>query len=122
MTRVEQERFGPIDFDWFHREHLPALLQQQRAVFSDSDAKVVRPLAFQLSDGRSYTYVPDGTTFSVQPGTAAADTIVELSPEAWTAFAWELKTCSRSSTPSSWSSARAASARWPAGSHRCVWP
>ena len=50
-------------------------------------------MAFQLSDGRSYTYVPDGTTFSVQPGTAAADTIVELSPDAWTAFAWELKTC-----------------------------
>jgi ectoine hydroxylase-related dioxygenase (phytanoyl-CoA dioxygenase family) len=93
MTPDEQERFGPIDFDWFHREHLPALLGQRGAVFSDSDAAVVRPLAFQLSDGRSYTYVPDGTTFSVQPGTAAAHTVVELSPDAWTAFAWELKTC-----------------------------
>ena len=62
-------------------------------VFSDSDAAVVRPLAFQISDGRGYTYVPDGTTFSVQPGTSAAHPIVELSADAWTAFAWELKTC-----------------------------
>jgi len=93
MTRVEGDRFGPIDFDRFHQEHLLALLGQRDAVFSDSDAAVVRPLAFQLSDGRSYTYVPDGRTFAVQPGTATADTIVELSADAWTAFAWELKTC-----------------------------
>ena len=26
---VEGERFGPIDFDSFHREHLPALLSQR---------------------------------------------------------------------------------------------
>jgi ectoine hydroxylase-related dioxygenase (phytanoyl-CoA dioxygenase family) len=93
MTLDEQERFGPIDFDWFHLEHLPALLQQRGDIFSDSDAAVVRPLAFELSDRRSYTYVPDGRTFAVQPGTAAAHTIVELSPDAWSAFAWELKTC-----------------------------
>jgi ectoine hydroxylase-related dioxygenase (phytanoyl-CoA dioxygenase family) len=93
MTRVEQERFGPIDFDWFHREELPALLEVRGAVFSDSDAEVVRPLAFQLTDGRAYTYVPDGKTFSVRPGAADAHTIAELSPDAWSAFAWELKTC-----------------------------
>ena len=50
-------------------------------------------MAFELSDGRSYTYVPDGRTFAVQPGTAAAHTIVELSSDSWSAFAWELKTC-----------------------------
>jgi ectoine hydroxylase-related dioxygenase (phytanoyl-CoA dioxygenase family) len=93
MTGVELERFGPIDFDHFHRHELPALLEEQGAVFSDSDAEVVRPLAFQLSDGRAYTYVPDGTTFSVRPGTGAAHTIVELAPDAWSAFVWELKTC-----------------------------
>ena len=93
MTLDQQETFGPIDFDWFHQEHLPALLEQRGDVFSDSDAAMVRPLAFDLSDGRAYTYIPDGKTFTVQPGTAAAHTIVELSPDAWTAFAWELKTC-----------------------------
>jgi hypothetical protein len=90
---VDQERFGPIDFDWFHLEELPALIQRRGAIFSDTDAGVVRPLAFQLSDGRAYTYVPEGRTFLVQPGTATAHTVVELSPDAWCAFAWELKTC-----------------------------
>jgi hypothetical protein len=90
---VAQERFGPIDFDWFHREELPSLLRGQGAVFSHSDAEVVRPLGFQLPDGSAYTYVPQGTTFSVQPGTAAAHTIVELSLDAWCAFASERKSC-----------------------------
>jgi ectoine hydroxylase-related dioxygenase (phytanoyl-CoA dioxygenase family) len=85
------QRFGPIDFDRFHLEELPALLLRG-PVFSESDAKVVRPLAFRLSDARAYTYVPDGRTFSVQPGTDGAQTVVELSLEAWCAFAWELKT------------------------------
>jgi ectoine hydroxylase-related dioxygenase (phytanoyl-CoA dioxygenase family) len=93
MTLDEQERFGSIDFDWFHLTYLPALLEQRGDVFSESDAAVVRPLAFELSDGRAYTYVPDGRTFAVQPGAAAAHTIVELSPDDWSAFAWELKTC-----------------------------
>ena len=93
MTLDQQDTFGPIDFDWFHQEELPALLQLRGAAFSDSDADVVRPLAFELTDGRAYTYVPDGQTFSVRPGTAGAHTIVALSPDAWSAFAWELKTC-----------------------------
>ena len=90
---MDQERFGPIDFDRFHREELPALLGRRGAIFSDTDAAVVRPLGFQLSDGRAYTYVPEGKTFSVRPGTGAAQTVVELSLDAWCAFAWELKTC-----------------------------
>ena len=90
---MDQERFGPIDFDWFHQEELPALLAGQGNAFSDRDAEAVRPLAFQLTDGRGYTYVPDGRTFSVRPGTAGAHTVVELSPEAWSAFVWELQTC-----------------------------
>jgi ectoine hydroxylase-related dioxygenase (phytanoyl-CoA dioxygenase family) len=93
MTLGQQERFGTIDFDWFHQEHLPALMEQRADVFSDSDAAVLQPLAFQLSDGRAYTYVPDGKTYSVQPGTALAHTVVELSADDWSAFVWELKTC-----------------------------
>ena len=93
ISAVDRDRFGPIDFDWFHEEELPALLHRRGAVFSETDAAVVRPLGIQLSDGRGYTYVPDGTTFSVEPGTAAARTVVELSNDAWCAFTWELKTC-----------------------------
>jgi ectoine hydroxylase-related dioxygenase (phytanoyl-CoA dioxygenase family) len=90
---VDLDRFGPIDFDCFHREQLPALLRSRGPIFSDEDANVVRPLAFQLSDGRAYTYMPDGASFSVQPGTDAAHTVVELSLDDWCAFAWELTTC-----------------------------
>jgi ectoine hydroxylase-related dioxygenase (phytanoyl-CoA dioxygenase family) len=90
---VNLQRFGPIDFDWFHREELPSLLERRGAIFSDSDADAVRPLGFQLPDGRAYTYVPDGRSFFVQSGTDNAHTVVELSSDAWCAFAWELKTC-----------------------------
>ena len=88
-----QERFGPIDFDWFHCEELPALLESRGDIFSERDADVVRPLGLQLSDGRAYTYLPAGRTFRVEPGPAAAHTLIELSPDAWCAFVWELKTC-----------------------------
>jgi ectoine hydroxylase-related dioxygenase (phytanoyl-CoA dioxygenase family) len=90
---VDRERFGPIDFDWFHQEELPALLRQRGAVFSEADARVVRPLGIQLANGRGYTYVPEGSTFALRPGTDAATTVVELSADAWCAFTWELKTC-----------------------------
>lgn len=90
---MKQERFGAIDFEWFHREHLPALLERRGPLFSDSDAAVLRPLAFRLSDGRAYTYVPEGETFSVRPGHDGARTVVALSEEAWCEFVWELKTC-----------------------------
>ena len=90
---MDQGRFGPIDFDRFHQEELPALLEQRGAIFSDTDAAVVRPLGFSLSDGRAYTYVPAAKTFSVRPGTDAAHTVVELTHDAWCAFVWELKTC-----------------------------
>src|SRR5580692_10913058 len=93
ISAVDQERFGPIDFDWFHQEELPALLHQRGAIFSEADALVVRPLGIQLSDGRAYTYVPEGSTFFVQPGADAATAVVELSLDAWCAFTWELKTC-----------------------------
>jgi ectoine hydroxylase-related dioxygenase (phytanoyl-CoA dioxygenase family) len=93
IAAVDLERFGPIDFDWFHQVHLPWLLQERGAVFSDSDAAVVRPLGFELSDGRSYTYVPQGASFAVCPGTEAAHTVVAMTPDDWCDFVWELKTC-----------------------------
>ena len=90
---MHQERFGPVDFDSFHREELPALLACHEDVFSEVDARVVRPLGFRLSDGRAATYVPEGRTFRIVPGVDDAHTVVELSPDAWSAFVWELKTC-----------------------------
>jgi hypothetical protein len=90
---VENGRFGPIDFDRFHRVQLPELLETRGPVLSEKDRGDVRPLAFQLTDGRAYTYVPSERSFTVASGTGSAHTVVELSYEAWCSFAWELKTC-----------------------------
>ncbi len=90
---MEQERFGSVDFDRFHLEELPARLSRREVVFSEADARVLRPLGFQLPDGRAYTYVPEGRTFSVRSGLDGARTVVELADDAWCQFVWELKTC-----------------------------
>jgi ectoine hydroxylase-related dioxygenase (phytanoyl-CoA dioxygenase family) len=90
---VDHNRFGPIDFDRFHRVELPALLEQRAPVFSHADVAVVRPIAFELDDQRAYTYVPDGHTFVVEAGIERADTVVALPSDAWSAFAWELRSC-----------------------------
>jgi hypothetical protein len=90
---VALDRFGPIDFDAFHREDLPGRLADSPRVFTDSDRRVVRPLAFRLDDGRSYTYVPEGDRFAVVPGDDDAHTVVSLTYDDWCAFAWELRSC-----------------------------
>ncbi|MGH9019051.1 MAG: phytanoyl-CoA dioxygenase family protein, partial [Acidimicrobiales bacterium] len=87
------ERFAAIDFDTFHRTDLPERLADRGPVFTATDARAVRPLAFRLDDGRAYTYRPDGPTFTVVPGDDEATTVVHLAYEDWCAFAWELRTC-----------------------------
>jgi len=93
LTWVASDRFGPIDFDWFHREHLPSLLRSRGPMFSEADASAVLPLAFRLDDGRAYTYVPTADTITVEAGTDRARTVVDLDHEAWCAFVWELRSC-----------------------------
>jgi Phytanoyl-CoA dioxygenase (PhyH) len=88
---MDGQRFGPIDFDHFHREELPTRLRERGRVFSDADAEVVRPLAFQLDDGRAYTYRPSGRTFTVEGGSDQADTVIRLDHAQWCAFAQELR-------------------------------
>jgi hypothetical protein len=90
---MDGDRFGAVDFDRFHRCELADRLATDPAVFSASDLAVVRPLGFQLSDGRAYTYVPEGRSFTVQPGTDGADTVIEMTEESWQAFRWELRSC-----------------------------
>lgn len=90
---MDGDRFGPVDFDDFHRRELPERLGTRPAVFSPSDVAVVRPLAFRLEDGRSYTYFPTGRSFAVEPGLDRADTVVTMTEESWRAFRWELRSC-----------------------------
>ncbi len=101
IAPVGQERFGAIDFDWFHREKLPSLLECRGTIFPDADAAVLRPLCFRLSDGRAYTYVPDGGTFSVRPGLIGARTVVELAADAWCSSSGSSRRVSPFSTPTS---------------------
>ncbi len=99
---MANDRFGPIDFDRFHQEDLPARLAERPGVLTASDSRSLRPIAFRLEDGRSYTYSPEaekthdgGAAYgiSVTPGDARAQTIVEIAYEDWCSFAWELRTC-----------------------------
>ncbi len=90
---MDGDRFGPIDFDRFHGDELPRRLEVVGPVFSDADTAVVRPLAFELHDGRAYTYLPADHGFVVEPGTERAHTVVTLHYDDWCAFAWELRTC-----------------------------
>lgn len=95
------DRFGPIDFDRFHLEDLPARISGRPSIFTGSDQQEVRPIAFRLHDGRSYTYVPNPTAASdeggdpitVIPGDAQAHTVVSIDYDDWCSFAWELRTC-----------------------------
>jgi ectoine hydroxylase-related dioxygenase (phytanoyl-CoA dioxygenase family) len=80
-----------VDFDRFHRDDLPVALASHAPVFTGTDAGVVRPLAFRLADGSAYTYVPDGRTFTVEPGADRAHTVVDLTAAAWRAFVLELQ-------------------------------
>jgi hypothetical protein len=89
---VDNDRFGPIDFDAFHRSELPGLVQARRPVFSDADAAVVQPLAFRLPDDRAYTYLPSGSSFVIEEGADLAHTVIELGHEQWCSFVWELRT------------------------------
>ena len=83
-------QFGPIDFDHFHRVELPVLLETRGSLCSHRDAGTLRPLGFQLPDGRAYTYVPSRSSFSIEAGAEGARTVVELASDAWCSFVWEL--------------------------------
>jgi Phytanoyl-CoA dioxygenase (PhyH) len=88
------DRFGPIDFDDFHLVELPSLMARRQRIFTATDQRLVRPIAFRLKGGDSaYTYVPSGDRFAVVPGDDLADTIVSISYDDWCAFTWELKSC-----------------------------
>ena len=68
---MESHRFGPIYFDRFHTEELPVRLAQRERIFGGSDASLLRPIAFLLEEGRSYTFVParegDGGSLGDRP-------------------------------------------------------
>ena len=85
--------FAPVDFDDFHLVDLPARVAAGNGRLAARDVATVEPIAFQLLDGRAYTYCPAGDTVTIEPGVASARTVVELSPDAWSDYVNELRTC-----------------------------
>ena len=90
MTTLE---FAPIDFDEFHRVELPARIAAGNGALAGPDLAGVGPIGFKVTDdGSSYSYVPGPDTVEIWSSDVAADTLVELSREAFSDFANELRT------------------------------
>ena len=85
--------FAPVDFDDFHQVELPARIAAGHGGLAARDVAGVEPIAFQLADGPAYTYRPAGDTVAIVAGVASARTVVELSPDAWSDYVNELRTC-----------------------------
>jgi ectoine hydroxylase-related dioxygenase (phytanoyl-CoA dioxygenase family) len=83
--------FETLDFDQFHTVDLPARLAAGNGALAAADLDGVDPIAFQLDDGRSYTYTPSDDGLTVTPGDDGARTVVALSLADWSDFVWELR-------------------------------
>jgi hypothetical protein len=85
--------FPPVDFDDFHQHELPRRVAAGNGRLASGDVADADPIAFQLRDGPAYTYLPGRGTVTIVPGAEAAATVVELTPDAWSDYANELRTC-----------------------------
>src|SRR5262245_49078230 len=80
----------PLDFHRYHRDELPALLRAGRGALAARGARALGSLAFRLTGGDAYTYVPGAAGMDVVAGDGAADTVIELAPELWQNLVHEL--------------------------------
>ncbi len=85
--------FPDIDFEDFHQITLPKLIDAGNGELAAPDLQGIGPIAFKVPDGASYSYVPGQDTVELWSTDVAADTVVELSREAFSDFANELRTC-----------------------------
>jgi len=85
--------FEAIDFDDFHLIDLPKRIEQGNGALAAPDLAGIGTIGFRTPDGAAFTYVPSPDTIEIWGGDAAADTLVEMSREAFSDFANELRTC-----------------------------
>ncbi len=85
--------FEPVDFDRFHLVDLPKRIEQGSGLLAAPDLAGVGTIGFKTPDGAAYTYVPSPDTVEIWSGDAAADVLVNISREAFSDFANELRTC-----------------------------
>jgi ectoine hydroxylase-related dioxygenase (phytanoyl-CoA dioxygenase family) len=83
--------FPALDFDDYHRHVLPPRCRSALGRAAARDVEASAPIAFVLTDGRAYRFVPAGDTIAIEPR-ADAPVVVELAPGAWSDFVHELHT------------------------------
>ena len=89
---LEALTFAVVDFEEFHQITLPKLIDGGNGALAADDLRGVGPIAFKVEDGTAYSYVPGPDTVELWSTDVAADTVVELSREAFSDFANELRT------------------------------
>ncbi len=82
----------PIDFDDFHRFALIERLARGNGQLACADLHNAPSLGFKVPASDGYTYVPEAGTVRVEPGTAGADTLVELELNSWRQLVCEYRT------------------------------
>lgn len=78
------EGFEPVDFHDYHRDALPGTLSAGRGEMAARGLRGgLEGIAFQLTEGDAYTYVPRDGGVVVEAGTDAAATVIEIRLEDW---------------------------------------
>ena len=91
-TRLEDSiDNGPLEFDRFHREVLPARLAAGNGALAADDARRIGPLAIRTPRG-TFTYVPGGNTVSIVEGDETAKTVIAIDDAAWQGLVRDLDT------------------------------
>jgi len=89
------ESFPQIDFEHFHDVELPRRLAEGHARAAAPGLADARPLAFRLAGtGLARTYLPrpgDEPGIDVVPGEEPAETVVSLSPRAWSGLVHDVE-------------------------------
>ena len=81
-----------LDFASFHETDLPQRLGEGNGSLAAATSKPGRTFAWQLTDGQAATYRITADGVEIISG-AEADVVVEVSPEDWSLYAQELKSC-----------------------------
>ncbi len=84
-------RFGPIDFERYHREEMPALLAAGRGALAAKAASALPPLALRRREGGAFTYRRTAAGIEVVAGDDPAETVIEIDHADWEGLVHELE-------------------------------
>ena len=87
------QSISSVDFEEFHSQELPMRLESGNGALAATTMKPGRTFAWKLTNGQAYTYKITPNTLEIEPGYENANVTVEISPEDWSIYAQELKSC-----------------------------